>query len=360
VKKTPFRDVPDQSPYAEAIRTLARLGFIKGYEGSVFKPDQSVTRAEALKMLMSTIKCENCQSPSTETKVEYDPSKQSFDEFVKFHDQAGFYTPASDIQLPASKKFAFTEEELSGLLPSIGSYFDVRVEDWYYYCVEIATKLGLVHGYRGIEEGKSALGKFIPTRGVNIAELAKMVVLSIGQQGKKSEKVYGTKDGWWNDPKNNYLARAEEDLKLFRSEDAYRNPLRQATRAEVAYAAYQVLKAKGELDLDQDGVLNSDDQCPCQAQEEPSQDGCPAFGAGLLGQDLEEMEDTTTTPRESFEPRVSEDFFSGIEITQFLTCKCLALVQADLYPGSTFFAVITGRRENEQQIYVKSNAVKAP
>jgi hypothetical protein len=346
-RKVIFSDVSESSPYYEAIRELSQFGFIQGYGDGTFRPQQAVTRAEALKIIMSAIRCENCELPSQATKDDLNPLLKSVQEFLQFHN--GLFsndpvTPVNGESTPPEKFFAFERSELQSADPLIGTYFDVKVDDWYYYCIEIATKLGLVNGYRGFENGENALGKFLPNRGVNIAELLKIVVEAIGEDGKQSDRVYGPQDGWWNDPSNNYLAKAEEDLQLLLSSGDYSDPLRQATRAEVVYAAWRVLKENGTLDFDEDGVSNRTDQCPCQPANTTNNsslpiNGCPAVFGPVPG-------------------RTRQNLFSGIEITQLINCRCLVVIPADLFLGSSFFGVITGAGNNSDRVFVKSNVVR--
>lgn len=342
-KKLLFSDIDQESPYFESIDALLQLGFIKGYEDGTFRPDQAVTRAETLKILMSVIRCENCEFPLDETRTEFAPSSKSADDFLAFHD--GLFANEADELEDENKIYAFGRDQLLGKLDSIRSYLDVEGSDWFYHCVEIATDLGIVNGYRGLEDGVNALGSFIPTREVNIAELMKMVIEAMGDRGKESERVFGPADGWWNAPDNNYLAKAEEELQLLLSSDDYSDPLRFATRAEVAYAAHRVLVANGTLDLDEDGVVNGEDSCPCTPGEPlapADQQGCPAA-------------DVPFGP--VFDPRRLTGAFEGIEITQLLTCKCLVVVDADLLKGSQFYAVITGRGADSNVVLKKSNVV---
>src|SRR5690606_12428958 len=84
-KKVNFADVPEDSPYYEAVKTLSQFGFIQGYEDGTFRPDQAVTRAEALKIIMSVIRCENCEFPSQATRDELDPMLKGIQEFLQFH-----------------------------------------------------------------------------------------------------------------------------------------------------------------------------------------------------------------------------------------------------------------------------------
>lgn len=333
-----FADVQEDSPYFEAIQDLARFGFIQGYGDGSFRPDQPVTRAEALKILMSVINCENCEFPNPATRERLAPTTQDTDYLIDFH--GGVFDQSSEDPL---KNFAFERSDVESVDDEILTYLDVGLSDWFYHCIEIATEMGLVNGYRGFENGVNALGTFLPNRGVNIAELMKMVVEAVGQTGKASDTVYGPADGWWNDPQNNYIATAEEDLELLIDADDYRDPLRQATRAEVALAAWRVLKANGVLDFDADGVVNDVDQCPCEAgpaQSSTPVNGCPATAVG--------------------DARQRPELFSGIEIMQTLNCRCLAVIPADLFAGSSFFAVLTGRGDDENRVYVKSNVVTSP
>jgi len=337
-EKITFHDVKQGDPYYESIMDLAQQGFIKGYGDGNFKPDRPVTRAEALKIIMSVIRCENCEFPADPTIEEYQSILKDYAYFIGFHD--GVFGDHED----PLKEFAFNEEDVHSRIERIRTYLDVELTDWFYYCVEIATDLGLVHGYRGFEDGVNALGKFIPTRGVNIAELVKIVVEAIGEKGKNSSNVYGVPEGWWNDPGNNYLATAEEDLGLLLNIESYQEPQRDATRAEVAYAAWRVLNAGGVHDFDLDTVVNSEDMCPCipaNADNAYLSQGCP-------------MELPPVGPRDR--PRL----FEGIEITQMIECKCLILSDADLWAGSTFFGVITGEQERQDEVYVQSNNVAAP
>lgn len=50
-----FKDVPQNHPYAFAIASLKELGYIKGYNDNTFRPDQTITRAEALAILVNII-----------------------------------------------------------------------------------------------------------------------------------------------------------------------------------------------------------------------------------------------------------------------------------------------------------------
>jgi hypothetical protein len=53
-----FDDVPSNVWYEDYVCSAKSYGFIKGYEGNLFKPDQEISRAEALKISMELMKLE--------------------------------------------------------------------------------------------------------------------------------------------------------------------------------------------------------------------------------------------------------------------------------------------------------------
>ena len=79
------------------------------------------------------------------------------------------------------RAFGISVAEILRRLGGIGTYYDVPVEEWYYYCVELATKLGIVNGYKGDVEGVNAVGSFQPGRNVSIPELMKMTTKTISR-----------------------------------------------------------------------------------------------------------------------------------------------------------------------------------
>ena len=53
-EQTIFTDVPANHPYAEGINALTAAGVVKGFDDGTFKPDASVTRGQAAKMIAGT------------------------------------------------------------------------------------------------------------------------------------------------------------------------------------------------------------------------------------------------------------------------------------------------------------------
>ncbi len=111
-QSTDFADVPPSHPYYEFITELKEKGVIKGYPGNLFRPDQNVTRAEALKIILLS--------------------------------------------------FALPIQEAGEL-----HFSDVRPPAWYTSIVETAKNLGIINGYPD--------GTFRPNAVITRAEISKVI-----------------------------------------------------------------------------------------------------------------------------------------------------------------------------------------
>jgi hypothetical protein len=63
----PFADIPPERPYAEAILYLASGGVLRGYADGTFRPNQKVTRAEAVKIVVAPLDASGSIAPATAT-----------------------------------------------------------------------------------------------------------------------------------------------------------------------------------------------------------------------------------------------------------------------------------------------------
>lgn len=116
-----FPDLPDSNPHYAAVSALVTQGILQGYEDGNFKPDQDVTRAEALKIILMGM------GVSTDG--------------------------ASD-------------------LPAL-TFSDVNSTEWFYDYLKIAVNKGIVKGYDD--------GTYKPSQNVNRAEAMKLVLIASGE-----------------------------------------------------------------------------------------------------------------------------------------------------------------------------------
>lgn len=120
VDEAPFLDVASDSWYAPYVAKMKELGVIEGYSDGTFKPDQTVNRAEAMKILLK----------------------------IKGKDD-------------------------SELLASYNPFSDVNNDSWYAKYVLYAYEEGYVSGYR--DEAGNLTGKFGPENTITRGEMAKIV-----------------------------------------------------------------------------------------------------------------------------------------------------------------------------------------
>jgi hypothetical protein len=112
-----FEDVPPDYPEYEYIMALRKKGIVQGYPGNIFRPEKTVTRAEALKIIL-----------------------MSFD-------------------IPIGQY-------------SSSDFSDVRPTDWFLSVVETAKEKGIINGYPD--------GTFRPNSPINRVEISK-VILETGE-----------------------------------------------------------------------------------------------------------------------------------------------------------------------------------
>lgn len=265
-----FNDVPENSPYFTSVQRLYREGIIVGFEDNTFKPNQPITRAELLKIILGTTSCEGCVDPSEEVVRTYDPENNNPD-LREFH--------ASDRPLAYDIQFIPLDKMIH--------YPDVLVSDWFYYCVEIATNMGIVHGYKGEDDlGRNATGFFLPLTNISRAEAVKVFLEAANFSTLSSNEKYDLFDesgndisgGWYYGPELNYIFTAVELGLLSPDQNGRVYPQRKISRGEMADMAFKVLNKIIERyqdeDFDSDGILNKDDLCICLPGTK-RMDGCP-------------------------------------------------------------------------------------
>lgn len=183
---SPFPDVPTDSIYSGSISYMHSKGIIKGYDNGDFRPDGSINRAEALKLL---------------------------------------FLVRQELSLPAA---AFSQPI---------SFPDVSKSDWYYDYVEEAYNLGIVKGYDD--------GTFKPANQITAAESLKIIYTGLYpdlQLPDVTEKPFTdvTLDRWYAP----YLQFGKDKFFVEAKGDGSYDPGRTMTRAEFVEAIYRVMYSR--------------------------------------------------------------------------------------------------------------------
>lgn len=85
---SPFPDVPENAPYAEAAATLAELGVLQGDSQGNFNPDSSITRAQAAAVICRMIGAEEAAQSMTQ---------QVFSDVPSSHWAVGYIAKAAEL-----------------------------------------------------------------------------------------------------------------------------------------------------------------------------------------------------------------------------------------------------------------------
>lgn len=179
----PFPDVAGGTEHAGAIEYLRGQGIISGYDDGSFRPDNSINRAEALKLVFLV--------------------RQALNE-------------------PASAN------------PQSISFPDVKSSDWFYNYVKEAYSLGIVQGYND--------GYFRPANEITAAESLKIIytglIPELSLPAVTQPPFVGVQQSEWYAP---YLEYGKSKHYIEAEETGSYQPEQKMTRAEFAEAIYRVM-----------------------------------------------------------------------------------------------------------------------
>lgn len=166
-----FPDVDDLHIHNGAVEYLKSKGIVSGYPDGTFQPEQTINRAEALKMVMLSVtgETDSTQIIAFPDVIEsdwfYDHVKKAVDLGVVTGYEDGTFKPANNINFAESLKIillAFGEEPAETATSK--PYSDVELTDWYAAFAEYGkTKQflwplddGKLHADRDITRGEFA------------------------------------------------------------------------------------------------------------------------------------------------------------------------------------------------------------
>lgn len=226
----PFTDLPPSNPYFDDIQALYRKGLLSGYPDGTFRPEQLISRAEFVKLVLGAGQCVDCSQPPVEIKNAY----------------------------------------------TTDPFPDVGKSAWYFYCVAHGKKTGLITGYLG----QTKQGLFVPEDAISRAESIAVLLRATGIAPSDNDPVllHDVLDSAWY---KGYIKSALA-IGLLEYHQGFVAPEEKISRAEFAHMVNTVMNQqqcreiqKGPADTDGDGVTDSEDACPAVAGVREFQ-GCPA------------------------------------------------------------------------------------
>jgi hypothetical protein len=187
-----FPDVPATSEHAAAIEYLKSKGIISGYKDGTFKPEQTINRAEALKLVFLGRQALSMPAAGTLKSFSF-PDVKSSDWFYQYVAEAyslgivqgyedGSFKPANEITAAESLKVLFSGLVNNFQLPELTSapFTDVLITQWYAPYVLYGKNRQLIEA-RGD-------GSYHPERKITRAEFAELIYRVIYSQSGSLEK----------------------------------------------------------------------------------------------------------------------------------------------------------------------------
>lgn len=157
--KHSFNDIPNGAWYTEAVATMSNGGYITGYEDNTFRGNNNITRAEFVTMLVRFIKVEDADCsftdvPKAHWAYSYIATAAANEWLTGYED--GTFRPEQAIS--RAEAMAIINRVLErgvnadGLLANHKNFTDNSTSDWYYYEVIEATNS---HDYNGKRPSES-------------------------------------------------------------------------------------------------------------------------------------------------------------------------------------------------------------
>ncbi|MBI2463350.1 S-layer homology domain-containing protein [Candidatus Peregrinibacteria bacterium] len=149
-----FSDVDPLHPNYSAIEYLQTHGVIQGYPDGTFRPEQSINRAEALKIILRAKGIEIPVSPPNVSFSDYSASDWFAPYIEEAHERGivqgypdGTFRPANTVNLVETLKILLETNQTLGLYPlplSEPPFSDVPVDSWYAAYAQFAHDKNLI------------------------------------------------------------------------------------------------------------------------------------------------------------------------------------------------------------------------
>lgn len=215
VNAAEFTDTDEDYLYFNSINQLTESGCISGYEDGSFKPEQDVTRAEAVKILLTCLDLPNIYTEQTFTVPDQT--------IVVLDDTEKTLFGESEVKF----KIPFDAENYADL-----SFDDIESNAWYIPFLKEAVVRKIITGYDD--------NTIRPNQSVNKAELYTILyrltpsdLQVINSEESLADDI--ASGFWYYEP----LQFAIDNQLLTTDDDNLINPFKELTRANVAHFVYE-------------------------------------------------------------------------------------------------------------------------
>lgn len=172
-----FVDISATNPYFKSIKFLKENGIVGGYADGSFRPNQTVNRAEALKMLMLAFNIEAQKGASLNFK-----DTNNNDWYASFLATAlqknivggyadGTFRPSQIVTRAEYLKILFKTNNMDSAPPEVKPYEDVPTDSWFASYAFLANKKNVMP----LTEGEDHNPRLEPAKGMTRAEVAETI-----------------------------------------------------------------------------------------------------------------------------------------------------------------------------------------
>jgi N-acetylneuraminic acid mutarotase len=171
-----FPDVGADSPYAAAVLGVTGAGWLAGYPDGTFRPDQPITRAQLLKVVVRAFGFPLVAGDASAAPFPDVPPEHPYYAYIETAYQHGLirgykdgsFRPDAPVSRGQLAKILVQAAQLPLTQPATPTFADVPVTSPFYASVETAVAQGIVSGYPD--------GTYQPEQAVTRGQMSKMVV----------------------------------------------------------------------------------------------------------------------------------------------------------------------------------------
>lgn len=125
-----FPDVADDAEYAEAVNVLKALGVVEGYNDGTFRPEKTITRAEAVKFIVAALGLPVTEGNSYQTKFEDVPATAWYSGYVYWGTTLGFIQGTSATTFRPDREVSY-DEMITFAMRALGYGPDDKIQGGY-------------------------------------------------------------------------------------------------------------------------------------------------------------------------------------------------------------------------------------
>ena len=169
-----FSDVAEDHPFYQAIYTLVNRGVLNGYEDGTFKPDNTITRAEFAKVIMVS-EIGDANIPANTTSKFSDTGSHWANKYIAAAVNAGIINGYPDGTFKPDNTVTYAEAvKMAVCALGYGPVIDTNLNPWYQGYIKQASSIGLTKG--AVAMGDSGASRGIVAQLINNMKDCKRLV----------------------------------------------------------------------------------------------------------------------------------------------------------------------------------------